>query len=134
MRPHSHSCGHIVTTRRAARPLIFALAAAGLLVGAGSLPAQDDISDLIKRARDNFRPVSEKEAAEARVDVRQRMNEVADFVNPSSQNGQRWFRYLRWDALKQALAEDRTRDFAPFDKTIRQLNRNETGLENPRFR
>jgi hypothetical protein len=120
--------------RQAARPWIVPLAAAAMLIATGSLQADDNISGLIHQARSNFRPVSEKEAANARAQLRERMNDVADFVNPSSANGRQWFRYLRWDALKKALAEDRPKDFAPFDATIRQLNRNETGLENPRFR
>src|SRR5262245_3306484 len=134
MRPQSHNRGHIVNMRQAKRLVVAAFASAALLIGAGSLRAQDDISDSIKRARDNFKPVSEKEAAEARAQLRERMNEVANYLNPSSENGKHWLRYLRWEALNKAVAEDRPKDFAPFDTTIRQLNRNETGLENSRFR
>jgi hypothetical protein len=62
------------------------------------------------------------------------MKEVADYVDPSSENGKVWLRYLRWDALKQAVAQDRPKDLGPIDATLRQLNRNEPGLENRHFR
>jgi hypothetical protein len=135
MRPNSHNSDLIEGTRLARHSFIVAFSAVVvLLFGAAQLPAQDDISDLIKRARSNFKPVSEQEPAAARAELRARMNEVADYINPSSENGKVWLRYLRWDALKQAVAEDKPKDLAPLDTTLRQLNRNETGLEDRRFR
>src|SRR4029078_7805152 len=98
--------------------------------GATGLQAQDDISDQIQRARSNFKPISEKDEAQARAELRARMNEVADYVGPSSENGKVWLRYLRWEALKQAVAQDRPIDVAPIHATLRQLNRNEPGVEN----
>jgi len=135
MRPNSQYSDIIEGTRIARHSFIVAFGAVVvLLFGAAQLPAQDDISDLIKRARSNFKPVSEKEPAEARAELRARMNEVADYVDPSSQNGKVWLRYLHWDALKRAVAEDNPKDLGPLDTTLRKLNRNETGLEDRRFR
>jgi hypothetical protein len=135
MRPNSQYSDIIEGTRIARHSFIVAFGAVVvLLFGAAQLPAQDDISDLIKRARSNFKPVSEKEPAEARAELKARMNEVADYVDPSSQNGKVWLRYLRWDALKRAVAEDNPKDLGPLDTTLRKLNRNETGLEDRRFR
>ena len=135
MRPQSQNSGPIDDTRSSKHAFIVAFSAVALLLfGAGTLHAQDDISDLIQEARRDFKPVSEKEPAEVRAHLRERMREVADYVGPSSENGKRWFRYLRWDALRDAVAEDRPKDLKPFDTTLRKLNRNETGLENRRFR
>jgi hypothetical protein len=135
MRPNSHNRDLVAGMRLARHSFIVAVSAiVVLLFAAAQLPAQDDISDLIKRARSNFKPVSEKEPAAARAELRARMNDVADYVNPSGENGKVWLRYLRWDALKQAVAEDKPKDLAPLDTTLRQLNRNETGLEDRRFR
>jgi hypothetical protein len=99
-----------------------------------SLRAQDDVSDLIQQARSEFKPVTEGQPAKVRAEVRERMNDVADYIGRSSENGKRWMRYLRWDALKDAVAADQPKNLQPFDDTLRQLNRNETGLENRRFR
>lgn len=135
MRPHSQDSSLTDCIRLTKLSSIVAFCAVlALLFGAATLQAQDDVSNLIQSARSNFKPVSEKEPAEARAELRARMNEVADFVDPSSENGKVWLRYLRFDALKQAVAEDRPKDLAPLDTTLRQLNRNETGLENRRFR
>jgi hypothetical protein len=135
MRPHSHNSDIVDRTRLNLHSFVVALSAmVVLLLGAAALQAEDNIADLIQNARTNFKPLSAKEPAEARADLQAQMNDVADYINPSSENGKVWLRYLRWDALKQAVAEDKPKDLAPFDTTLRQLNRNETGLENHRFR
>jgi hypothetical protein len=135
MRPQRQNNGLIDDIRSTKRHLIAAFTAiVVLLIGVATLQAQDDISDLIQRARRNFKPVSEREPAEARARVRERMNDVADYIDPSSENGKQWLRYLRWDSLRQAVAEDRPKNLEPLDTTLRKLNRNETGLENRRFR
>ena len=134
MRPDSQSSRLDVTSLNMRWLTVVLVALAIVPVGGAALQAEDNIADLIQQARSSFKPVSEKEVAAARADLRRHIDEVADFVNPSSENGKHWFRYLRLDALKKAVAEDRPNDLAPFDATLRQLNRNETGLENPRFR
>src|SRR6476660_4463200 len=135
MRPHSQSNSLIDCARQLIRSFAVAFSAIVVLhFGAAGLQAQDDISDQIQRARSNFKPISDKDAAEARAELRARMNEAADFVDPSSENGKVWQRYLRWDALKKAVAEDKPSDLAPFEDTLGRLNRNETGLENRHFR
>lgn len=135
MRPHSQNSRLVDGIRLTKHSFVFAFSAVVvLLFGAATLQAQDNISDLIQRARGNFKPVAAKEPAEARAELRARMNEVADYIDPSSENGKVWQRYLRWDALNKAVAEDKPNDLAPLDSTLRQLNRNETGLENQRFR
>src|SRR3954462_14743766 len=101
MRPNSRNRGINNGTRLTKHSIFVALSAiVALLIGASALPAQDNISDLMQRARRSFRPVSNDEPAEARAQLRKRMNELTDYVNPSSENGKRWLRYLRWDALK----------------------------------
>src|SRR5215212_11732 len=106
MRPHRPICGVVDRTRSTSQSFIVAFGAVvALFFGAAALQAKDDVSDLLQRARNNFKPVSDKELADARAELRERMKEVADFVRPSSENGKRWLRYLHWDALKQAAAE-----------------------------
>src|SRR4051794_22047537 len=102
MRPNYQNSGLIDGTQLTRHSFIAVISAiAVLFIGTITLQAQDDISDLIQRARGNFKPVSEKEPAEARAQLRERMKEVADYVNPSSKNGKVWLRYLRWEALNQ---------------------------------
>jgi hypothetical protein len=111
----------------AALPVVFA-------VLAGSAHAQNDISKLIDQAKQDFRPVSDRQLDDARAELRKRMRDVEDFVEPSTANGKQWMRYLRWDALKQAVAEERPKSVEAFNETLHQLNRNEPGLESSRFR
>ncbi len=135
MRPRSQNSGLVNAMYSTKRQFIVAMSVASALIfGVATLRAQDDVSDLMQKARANFKPVSETEPAAARAQLRERMNDVADFVNPSSDNGKVWLHYLRWDALQQAVAEDQPKSLEPLDATLHQLNRNETGLENRRFR
>src|SRR4051812_27609339 len=135
MRPYPQNCPMLDGTRPPTHSFIVAFSAvAALFLGTVTLQAKDDISDLIKRARSNFEPVSDQELSEARAELRERMREVEDYVGPSSENGKRWLRYLRLDDLRQAAAEKRPKNLEALDTTLRKLNRNEEGLENRRFR
>ncbi len=135
MRPQSRNNSRLNGYSLNMRSSILACAALALLPLAGAtLQAQDNIADLVQQARNSFQPISEKEVTAARAELRKHIHEVADFVNPASENGKQWFRYLRFDALKKAMAEDKPTDLAPLNATLRQINRNETGLEDRRFR
>ncbi len=135
MRPPSRNNSRLNGYSSNMHSSIIAFAALALLPLAGAtLQAQDNIADLIQQARNSFQPASEKEVAAARAELRKHIHEVADFVNPASENGKQWFRYLRLDALKKAMAEDKPTDLVPLNATLRQINRNEPGLENRRFR
>src|SRR5690606_31760525 len=50
-----------------------------------------------------------------------------------TRNGARWLEYLRWDSLTEALAADPP-ELAAMNQTLRQLHRDETGLERSQFR
>jgi hypothetical protein len=50
------------------------------LVCTTSLRAQDDVSDLIQQARSEFKPVTEGQPAKVRAEVRERMDDVANYV------------------------------------------------------
>jgi hypothetical protein len=134
MRPHSQISGTTENILPARHRVIVAIGVGlALLISTATLQAQEDLSKLIQDARANFKPVPEEEAAAARAEVKKRMQEVADYVRSNSENGKKWMRYLRWDALKAAMAEDRPQSYEPFNATIQQLRRNQTGLENRRF-
>jgi hypothetical protein len=135
MGPHSQFRGFVIGIRRVVhRFTVFSSTVAVILIAPTALRAQDDVPKLIEQARGDFKPVSEQEAAEARADVRARMKDVADYVRPSTENGKNWLQYLRWDGLKESLATDRPKTLEPIDNTLRQLNRNNKGLENRRYR
>jgi len=106
------------------------------VLSATTVGAQDqsDISALFQRAAEQFRPVTDQQVATARAEVRERMNALRRFVRPDSENGRRWLRYLRWDALSTALAEEGQPDFRPLADTFQRLNRDENGLELRPFR
>jgi hypothetical protein len=110
------------------------LAMALFVLGSRPASAQQDISRLVDEARDDFKPVSDQQVESARAELRQRMSDVERFVGPSSQNGKRWLRYLRWDALKADVNDRQARNLEPLDDTLGKLNRNVKGLENRRFR
>ncbi|MEX0611727.1 MAG: hypothetical protein WD738_11875 [Pirellulales bacterium] len=95
---------------------------------------QEDLSPLFQRASEEFRPVTAKELADARSELVESMERLERFVRPSSPNGRRWLRYLRWNELKEALAAEGPPNLGPLATTYRQLNRDEEGLELPRFR
>ena len=59
---------------------------------------------LIEQARGSFKPVSEQQLTATRADALKQVKQIEQFVAPSSKNGQRWMRYLRWDGLKEQLA------------------------------
>lgn len=135
MRPSSRSSQLADDTRSDRNPLIVAfIAVVVCLVSTAALPAQDDVSQLSQQSRDEFKPVDDSQLAKARAEVRERLDDVANYIRPKSENGKRWMRYLRWDALKEAADADRPKSLEPLDDTLRQINRNETGLENRRFR
>jgi hypothetical protein len=62
------------------------------------------------------------------------MTELERWVGVSKANGQRWLGYLQWDDLKKDLASGAAPNLDTLDTTLRQLNRDENGLELPRFR
>lgn len=117
------------------RPFIVAASAVfALLLGATFTPAQQDIAGAVEQARGSFKPVSEQQVSEARAELRKRMNEIEQFVQPSSKNGQRWMRYLHWDTLKEQVNADESKNFEAVDATLGKLNQNVSGLEHRRFR
>jgi hypothetical protein len=135
MRPQSSIRGLILGARiLTRRSVVILTSVAAIFIGAATLHAENDTSKLFQEARRNFKPVTDHQVADARAEVRDRMDDVADFVDPSTENGKSWLHYLRWDALKDAVAEQQPKSLEPFDKTIAQLTRNEVGLENPHFR
>jgi hypothetical protein len=104
-----------------------------LLVGAKSF-AQQDLSALIDDARNNFKPITQHQVDESRSEVKQRMNEFERFVGPSTQNGKRWLRYLKWDALKDQIDKKDAKTLDAIQDTLSKLNRNVNGVEKPQFR
>jgi hypothetical protein len=96
--------------------------------------AAGDFSAQVRSARDRFTPVSEEQLAAARSDLQQRARELERFVGPRSANGQKWLRYLNWDRLQEQLQAEGQVDFEPLVATYQLLNRDESGLELPRFR
>jgi hypothetical protein len=109
---------------------------AALLLWTSGLWAQDDIANQIQQAKSGFKPVSERELAESRDEIRGRMKDVANYLKPQTENGKRWLRYLRWDALNEAVTADQptSSELSHINDTLKQLNRNENGLEDRRFR
>src|SRR3954471_16992432 len=98
-----------------------------LLLGPGSLQAASDLSRLVDDAKRDFKPVTKDDVEDARDDLERRMTDVERYIQPSTQNGKQWLHYLRWDALEDALREDRPK-LAPLDETLRQVNKNQEGL------
>jgi hypothetical protein len=101
---------------------------------AASAHAQPDIGPLVEQARANFKPVSEQQVSEARADLQKQMKDIEQFVQPTSQNGQRWLKYLKWDGLKGEVNNQQPDSVDAADATLEKLNRNVSGLEHRRFR
>jgi hypothetical protein len=115
--------------------LVAALLTIGAMILAANVAhAQDDVSVLFDQAAENFRPVTDDELADARAELHERVKDLERFVRPSSANGERWLRYLRWDELKEALAAEGEPDPRALHTTYQRLNRDEDGLELPPFR
>jgi hypothetical protein len=110
------------------------LAIASVLLTTSLSAAQDDFNALIQQAREAFQPVRPEQLAAARAALDQRMGELERFVRPSTSNGQRWLRYLRWDALRAELANEGPPRIEVLDVTLERLQRNENGLELRQFR
>jgi hypothetical protein len=96
--------------------------------------AQQDVPALVAQARENFKPVSSEQVAAARAELQKRISELERFVGPSTTNGQRWLKYLKLSDLKQSLAAEAPAKFEAVDATYDRLNRDENGLELPKFR
>jgi hypothetical protein len=111
------------------------------LLAIGAMPctsnfaqAQDDLPGLFEKAPANFKPVSEKEVADARADLDSSIKAVEQFIRPSGENGKRWTKYLRLDELKQALAAEGAPEPRALGTTYQRLNRDENGLDMKAFR
>lgn len=113
---------------------IASLTAFSLVLLVTTAPGQENLAELVAAARQEFRPVSSDQIASAREDLMQRMYRLEQFVNPMSDNGQRWLRFLRWDGLHAGLSEGGASAIAAFDATLRQLRQDENGLELAQFR
>jgi hypothetical protein len=113
---------------------IAAMAGMALAQAPASVRADDDLATQIEQARNDFKPATEEQVNGARADLKSRMNELENFVQPSSKNGARWLRYLRWDDLKQNVNSKETKDFDPLNTSLEKLNRNLTGLDRRPFR
>ena len=105
----------------------------------GQLPnieakAQEDLSELIDKASQDFRPVTDEQLTESHSQVRRRMEELERFVHPGTSNGRRWLSYLRWAPLKEEIAKDSPQDVEPLDAALERLHQDENGLELPQFR
>ena len=124
----------VVKKRASARIATAAMFGVTLAIAAASVWADDDLTSQIQEARENFKPATEEQVDDARADLKKQMKELENFVQPSSKNGQRWLRYLQWDALKQHIDSKDTKDFDPIDTTLGKLNRNLTGLDRRPFR
>lgn len=111
-----------------------ALASVTLLAVVGKAAPQEDLGARIEEAKESFKPVSEKQVDQARSELQSRMRELEQFVQPSSQNGQRWLKYLHWDTLKQEVGAKDSKNYEALDVTLAKLNRNVNGLEGRRFR
>jgi hypothetical protein len=113
------------------------LTAAAFLVGSfavNSSRAQADVNALIDQARNQFKPISQEQVAAARSKLKDRMRDVESYVGPSSSNGKAWLRYLHWEDLKKAVADEHATSLEPLDATLRKLNRDQAGLEKRQFR
>lgn len=113
---------------------VFVCVMASMLCIERPASAQQDFGPLVEQARANFKPVSEEQLTKARAEVQKQMRDVEQFVQPSSQNGQRWLKYLKWDALKAEVNNKKPAGVEAADATLEKLNRNVSGLENARFR
>jgi hypothetical protein len=111
------------------------LAIAALVLFANQACAQqEDLATLFEEAREEFRPITEDELWDARGEVLDSMDALERFVRPGTRNGDRWLRYLRWEALDEAMGPDGPPPIQPLATTYRRLNRDERGLELPQFR
>ncbi|MEX0642215.1 MAG: hypothetical protein WD468_05915, partial [Pirellulales bacterium] len=108
--------------------------AASCLCSTGAVQAQDDVAPLVEQARGSFQPVTAEQVSAARAELNQRMGDLERFIRPSSANGQQWIKYLKWDAAKEAVAAQGTPNLTELDTTLDRLNRDENGLELPKFR
>jgi hypothetical protein len=113
------------------------LASATILVVSNVAQAQNQANDLMglfEKAPANFKPVSKEEVADARGRLLARMTDLERFVRPTSENGRRWLRYLRWDNLRQSVDAQGDPDRRALATTYQRLNRDENGLELKPFR
>ncbi len=95
---------------------------------------QQPLAVKFDEARQHFQPVTEQTVAAALVELQQRMQEVEQYVEPSSANGQQWLKYLKWNSLTDRLKGNNPRDVEAFDSTLGRLNRSVNGTERAPFR
>ncbi len=131
-RLRSLSCYRLSFGRRL---MVAVVAVAAVVATATSLCAQDrDLTTLFSQASDDFRPVTDEDLADARAELIESTNALERFVRPSTRNGERWLRYLKWAELEEALDAEGPPEPGPLAATYRQLNRDENGLEHRKFR
>lgn len=100
----------------------------------GQAIGEQPLATKIDEARQHFQPVTEQAVAAALAELHQQMQEVEQYVQPSSPNGQQWLRYLKWNGLTERLKGNNPRDVEAFDSTLGRLNRSVNGTERAPFR
>ncbi len=96
--------------------------------------AQQDLAGNVDQARKSFQPVTQEQVSQARTELKMQMQNIEDFVQPATENGRRWLRYLHWEGLRQQVASNDAKNLSPLDATLGKLNRNVHGLERRQFR
>src|SRR5262245_5404662 len=95
--------------------------------------SQDDISAQVDKARTGFRPVTAEQVSAARANLAKQIADLERFVQPSTANGRKWLKFLKWDALKEALATKDAPKLEALDATLDRLNQDQNGLELRQF-
>lgn len=96
-------------------------------------PALSDPAKLALAVRNEYRPITEEDVTQARLQLAQRAVTLENAVGGASPAGQAWKEYLLWSGVQEQLPLDTKIDLLKLRTTYDRLSSGEEGLERPEF-
>jgi hypothetical protein len=94
-------------------------------------PPADTLSNAVREAARNYRPVSDSDVAAAKASTEQALADLDAFLRTGARfKADGWKRYLRWDELIAAVKDGQP---GPINMVVDKMRANQTGLERPEY-
>lgn len=122
----------MLCTLRPACLVCVSLLAIGLALPAMAVDQQ--MSQAIEAAKENFRPVTPEQVDAAREDLIQAAQRFERFLGPGSRKGEGWKRYLKWDGVQESLSKPLNPELGPLRESLDRFRAGTPGTELPIFR
>jgi hypothetical protein len=92
-----------------------------------------DVPAMIASAKETINPSVLPKPEVALADLQQKLLRLQEFVNPNTDNGQRWFNFLKWEELQAEIAKPQP-SISKLVELEMDMRQNYNGLELAQFR